>query len=138
MSLLKCFDDNGEFDSEEYTRIKRRRREDRLEELRAIVERCCAVADEETSIQRKNPNIIRRGKRRGSMPMKLGPDNELIPMHPTETVWWRSFIRSPPLFDRQFKKKFRRRFRIGHHMRPLLHFTCLDFIQTSLQGICVK
>ena len=48
------------------------------------------------------------------MPKKVDDDGNLVLITPQETIWWSLYVESPPLNNRQFIKKFRRRFRMPH------------------------
>ena len=88
-----------------YIKLRNSRRASALDEL---VELCLKTAQEEEAA-----DSVRKDKR-GHIPKKRDSCGNLIPISPQDTMWWRAYIASPPLDNRRFHKKFRRRFRMPY------------------------
>ena len=94
MSLLTCFSKDGSLDAYKYYKKMRGKRDERAKEIESLVELCINEADSERRKQSSSSSSKARAKRGHSMPMKLGPNNEMIPMDPKETIWWQSHVAS--------------------------------------------
>ena len=109
MSVLRCFDDNGEFNIELYLKEKKKRRAASLEEQ---LECCMVAAAEEESIEKSRKRPTR--DTRGQMPKKVLEDGTIVPLEPQETIWWTLYVSNPALSNTLFRRKFRRRFRMPY------------------------
>ena len=72
---------DGSINLPECLRLKRKRRDDITAEIEEMILQCVNEADKESSKQRNGCAVgasSSSAKRRGQMPMKLGPDNELV------------------------------------------------------------
>ena len=110
-SILQCFKSNGNFDVEQYIKLRAKRRAATTEE---IVEVCMSTAAEEESVSTRNKRSRTRDVR-GQMPKKLAADGiTMVPIDPQETPWWSMYVASPALNNKSFVTKFRRRFRMPY------------------------
>ena len=112
MGLLNCCLD-GSLDVEQHMKFRKNRSEERHDELELLLRNCQRAVEEEMGSTGKQKSS--RSYEKAAFPMKLGPNNELIPMEPRETIWWGMHVQSPPLNEKRFHKKFRRRFRMPHN-----------------------
>ena len=80
-SILNCFNHDGAFNIEEYLKLRSRRKQSVEETL----DMCFAAAASKSSTptKRKHTRDIR-----GQMPMKKDVAGNVVPIDPTETIWW--------------------------------------------------
>ena len=122
-SILQCFTDNGAFDLDRYIELRRRKR---AEEVDDTIENCLTEAlNEERTVRERCRSRV--SDIRGQMPKKRDADGNMIPINPQDTIWWRVYVASPPLNNRRFIKKFRRRFRMPYEQ----YLELLEDIQES-------
>ena len=101
MSMLHCFDSQGNFDLDAYIKQRNKRRAASVEE---IVDICLKVAEEEESLvgpSRRSRNSV---EIRGHMPKKRDALGNLVPIDPQDTVWWQVYVQSPPLTNKRFNR----------------------------------
>ena len=107
-SILHCFNSTGEFQLDAYIKQRNIRRAAAVDE---IVDQCLRMAEEEAA----SDSVRRRRRdskdRRGHIPKKRDSCGNLVPIDPQDTMWWTWYIASPPLNNKRFAAKFRRRFR---------------------------
>ena len=125
-TVLDCFN-NGTFNVDRYVRLRAKRNAVALEE---IVNLSLMAAEEEQRIVEDGRRThIRSRDLRGQMPKKVDEIGEIVPISPQETVWWSLYVENPPLHNKQFCKKFRRRFRMPYEQYREL---CEEVIQDPL------
>lgn len=105
-SILKCFNQDGQFNVDEYMKLREKRRQS----LEETLETCFATAASDTTTRKRH----RTRDRRGQMPMKMDVVGNMVPIDPRETIWWSIYVASPCLNNQSFVKKFRRRFRLPY------------------------
>ena len=107
-TILACFNlDNGTFNLDAYLNQRKRKRQAAVDE---IVELCLNVANEEENSIRLSRKREVRNAIRGQMPQKLDSNGNYVPLDPQDTIWWKYYIEAPPLSNKRFHNKFRRRF----------------------------
>ena len=114
-SLENCLDENGNIDPMEYMAYKKRKKKKaRKLMLLDLLNECDDLAREEEGLRKSQRKRSSSGVRRGHMPMKRNVNGDTVPISPKETIWWSLYIESPQKENKQFCRKFRRRFRRNH------------------------
>ena len=62
----------------------------------------------------RNKGYRPRSEKRASWPCKRGPNGELVPLQPKESIWWTHYVENPPLDSQRFRRTFRHRFRLPY------------------------
>jgi hypothetical protein len=112
-------DENGKLNEGSYL-LYRRHKGQQLqaqEDLQSIIQACeWASEQESTEAPSAAPSRSKqaRAKQRGHFPKKLDAKGNLVALSPTDTEWYRTYVKWPPTTNKHFNKKIQRCFGVPY------------------------
>jgi len=109
-ALIHCLDESGTIDPEKYLLYTEKQNEMEVAEDSSVL----AVLEERKRQKHKKPKRKHYRRKKSLAPYYFDENGQMVLLLPRQTVWYLTYVRSPPTGDPKFKKKFRRRFRMPH------------------------
>jgi hypothetical protein len=110
-SIINCLEEDGSINAERYAAMLSR--QDDIEAAESAWFDYLLVAEEDDT---EPPKKRRKSKRsvKTLRPYYFDNDGNVVYLLPTQTFWYLMYVKSPPLCDKKFHHKFRRRFRMPY------------------------
>lgn len=113
-SLIQCMNREGKIDMQLYYLYNRRKRRIRNnDELDAIIKQC-ALEEKDTIKIKSTRKRTPRSCLKRNLNFCRSSDGTLIPVGPTTSTWFNTYVQNPTLEDSKFHYLFRRRFRCSY------------------------
>lgn len=112
-------------------------------ELQDILDKCDRLTAEEMEMTRNQNSrcgTLSKDKQEKQdflkrLPMKRFEDGTIVPLRPTETIWYQIYLENSMVENRRFQKKFRRRFRMSYQSFLIHLQEVKDHILFSRDGL---
>jgi len=108
---MQCFDEHGSFNVDLYLMYRWQKGNNENDKIDQLISHCSDIAEEEEDFVRGQR--MRACQKRPLR--KRDSEGNMVPLQPTDSLWYTIFVESSDLTNRKFHQQFCTRFRCPYH-----------------------